>query len=33
MDRFGEWLCDHVPLVSMTLVAVLLGALLAAAGA
>ena len=32
MDRFGEWLCDHVPLVSMTLVAVLIGGLLAASG-
>ncbi len=30
MNRFGEWLCDHVPLVSMLLVAVMLGAFAAA---
>jgi len=29
MNRFGEWLCDNVPLVSMVLVAVLIGSLVA----
>lgn len=29
VNRFGEWLCDNVPLVSMVLVAVLIGALVA----
>lgn len=29
MDRFGEWLCDHVPTISMTLVAVVLAMLIA----
>lgn len=29
MNRFGEWLCDHVPFVSMVLVAVLIGSLVA----
>lgn len=27
MGRFGEWLCDNLPVVSMILVALLLGAL------
>ena len=31
MDRFGEWLCDNLPVVSMVLVAMLLGSLLALA--
>jgi hypothetical protein len=31
MDRFGEWLCDNLPVVSMVLVAMLLGTLLALA--
>jgi|GEM_PF-4044703 len=29
MNRFGEWLCDRVPTVSMLLVAMLLGGLVA----
>lgn len=29
MNRFGEWLCDNVPFVSMVLVAVLIGSLVA----
>ncbi len=29
MNRLGEWLCDNVPLVSMVLVAVLIGSLVA----
>ena len=29
MDRFGEWLCDNLPVVSMVLVAALLGSLVA----
>lgn len=29
MNRFGEWLCDNVPLVSMVLVAALIGTLVA----
>jgi hypothetical protein len=32
MDRLGEWLCEHVPLVSMLLVAVLIGSLVAVSG-
>ena len=31
MERFGEWLCDNLPIVSMVLVALLLGALVALA--
>lgn len=31
MDRLGEWLCDNLPIVSMVLVALLLGALVALA--
>lgn len=27
MDRFGEWLFDNLPIVSMVLVALLLGSL------
>ena len=29
MNRFGEWLCDNLPLVSMVRVAVLIGSLAA----
>lgn len=29
MDRFGEWLCDNLPVVSMVLVAMLIGSLVA----
>lgn len=29
MDRFAEWLCDNLPIVSMVLVALLLGSLVA----
>lgn len=29
MNRLGEWLCDNVPFVSMVLVAVLIGSLVA----
>jgi len=29
MNRLGEWLCDNVPLVSMVLVALLIGSLVA----
>ena len=29
MNQFGEWLCDNLPLVSMVLVAVLIGSLAA----
>jgi hypothetical protein len=32
MDHLLEWLCDHVPFVSMTLVAVALGSLHSVAG-
>lgn len=31
MDRFGEWLCENLPIVSMVLVALLLWALFALA--
>ena len=29
MDRFGEWLCNNLPIISMVLVAALLGSLVA----
>lgn len=31
MDRFGEWLIDNLPVVSMVLVALLIGSLVALA--